>query len=746
MAELLLEFFSEEIPARMQKRAEEDLARALGEKLKAAGLEPKTLATFSTPRRLGLTIGDLPAKAADVNEEKKGPRVGAPDQAIQGFLKSTGLASIDQAQVVEDKKGAFYVARIERAGRATAAILQDVIPEIVRGFPWPKSMRSGESDLQWVRPLQNILCLFDGAPVKIDVGGVKSAPTTWGHRFHAPEKINVTSVGQYKQALAGAHVVLEREERKRTILEGAKQACAARGLELVEDIGLLEEVAGLAEWPVVLLGDMDPAFLDLPGEVIRLSMRTHQKYFAVRDPKSGKLAPHFVTVANVSAKDGGKAIAAGNARVLSARLNDARFFWDTDKKTPLYTAERKAKLEKIVFHQKLGSVWDKVERVRVLAEQLCAVTGVHDLEAVKGAAERAKMDLVTETVGEFPELQGQVGRQLYSKEDGAIASIAAAIEDHYRPIGPADRVPEDRVAVTLALADKLDTLACFWAIDEKPTGSSDPYALRRAGLGLIRILLERQLRLPLQVALLYSGRFAMAAALKSGVANLEHARTPLAAALALGAEGTVPEFVEVSKKAVAALQKSFGSVPAQQWEVERAASILAFLADRLKVQLREQGKRHDLVDAIFSLKDDDFHRVAVRAATLDVFLKSQDGANLLAGYKRAANILAAEEKKGKWSAEEAKGAVDAKLLAEPAEKALHGALEVALPAARAAVEKEDFAAAMKALSGLRAPVDAFFEGVLVNAEDPSLRRNRLLLLSRLVEALSAVADFSKIEG
>jgi len=705
MPQLLIELFSEEIPARMQKRAEEDLAKAFGEKLKAAGLDAKAIKTFSSPRRLGLFIDDLPAKAADVNEERKGPRVGSPDQALQGFLKGAGLTSIDQAQIVEDKKGSFYVAKIERAGRATTEIVQEITPEIIRAFPWPKSMRSQSSDLQWVRPLHNICCVFDGKPVKIAVEGVGSEAVTWGHRFHAPEALPVTSAADHASKLRGAKVLIEREERKTIIIEQAKKLCAAKGLELVEDIGLLEEVAGLVEWPVVLLGDMDPDFLFLPGEVIRLSMRTHQKYFAVRDPKKGGLAPHFIVVANVEAKDGGKAIAAGNARVLSARLSDAQFFWKVDTATPLFTEERKAKLEKIVFHQKLGSVWDKVERVRALAEELCAVTGA-DPKLVREAANLCKMDLVTETVGEFPELQGQVGRQLSALTKGNHESVAAAIEDHYRPLGPNDRVPSDKVAVTLALADKLDSIDRFFDIGEAPTGSSDPYALRRAALGAVRIILANDVRLKLKWAL--DNALWIATKQNEGrrLGNLE------------------------------ARDLVHGTVPAA----------LYFLADRLKVQLRDQGKRHDLVDAVFALGDDDLVRIVARVEALDVFLKTEDGANLLAGYKRAANILAAEEKKGKWSAEEAKGQVDASKLAEPAEKALYEALEKALPAARAAVEKEDFAAAMKALSGLRAPVDAFFEKVLVNAEDPMLRRNRLLLLSRLREALSAVADFSKIEG
>ncbi|MBX3430599.1 MAG: glycine--tRNA ligase subunit beta [Hyphomonadaceae bacterium] len=713
MPQLLLELFSEEIPARMQKRAEEDLAKLFGEKLKGAGLDAKAIKTFSAPRRLGLFIDDLPAKAADVNEERKGPRVGSPEQAIQGFLKGAGLKSIDQAQIVEDKKGAFYVAKIERAGRATPEIVQEIVPEIVRAFPWPKSMRSQSSDLQWVRPLHNICCVFDGKAVKIAVEGVGSEAVTWGHRFHAPEALPVTSAADHASKLRGAKVLIEREERKTIILEQASSLCAAKGLELVEDIGLLEEVAGLVEWPVVLLGDMNRDFLNLPGEVIRLSMRTHQKYFAVRDPKTKGLAPHFIVVANIEAKDGGKAIAAGNARVLSARLNDAQFFWKVDTATSLYTEERKAKLQKIVFHQKLGSVWDKVERVRALAEELCAVTGA-DKKLVAEAANLCKMDLVTETVGEFPELQGQVGRQLSALTKGNHESVAAAIEDHYRPLGPNDRVPSDPVAVTLALADKLDTLVGFWAIDEKPTGSSDPYALRRAALGLVRIILSTNTRM-----------------------------------LAANVIGGASQIISSKSDNVRALVGARISGAATTEDAVRGAlfdDLFQFIVDRLKVQLRDQGKRHDLVDAVFALGDDDLVRIVARVEALDAFLKTEDGANLLAGYKRAANILSAEEKKGKWSADEAKGQVDAAKLAEPAEKALYEALEKALPAARAAVEKEEFAAAMKALSGLRAPVDAFFEKVLVNAAEPLLRRNRLLLLSRLREALSQVADFSKIEG
>ncbi|MES1197251.1 MAG: glycine--tRNA ligase subunit beta [Pseudomonadota bacterium] len=777
MPQLLLELFSEEIPARMQKRAEEDLAKLVTEKLRAGGLDPKAVRTFSSPRHLGLVIDELEAKAADVREERKGPRVGAPDQALQGFLRGAGLSSIEQAEIVNDKKGDFYVARIERAGRVTPEILREIVPEVIRAFPWPKSMRSQSSDLTWVRPLHNVLCMFDGAPVKIEIDGIGNESVTWGHRFHAPKAIPVKNAEEHYAKLREAKVLIDREERKGIILAQAKKVCAERKLELVDDAGLLEEVTGLVEWPVVLMGRMDESFLDLPAEVIRLTMRTHQKYFAVRDPKTKKLAPYFITVANIEAKDGGDAIAAGNARVLSARLNDARFFWDVDRKTPLFTEERKAKLEKIVFHQKLGSVWDKVERVKALAVELCAVTKA-DPAFVERAAMLMKCDLVTETVGEFPELQGQIGRELYLAElnssplprgEGAAQraagegrsnaqtperspaphppppspqgrrgdeSIAAAIEDHYRPLGPNDRVPTDPVAITLALADKLDTLVGFWAIDEKPTGSSDPYALRRAALGFVRMVLDSGIRLRKP----YTRPGEAAPHLlhwldRQGIRVTEFIN---ARAMRRDLQGVseAPENVRVQ------------SVVYKQTPVMFVAGdLIAFLADRLKVQLREQGKRHDLVDAVFALGDDDLVRIVARVEALDAFLKTEDGANLLAGYKRAANILAAEEKKGRGlSEQEASGSVQASLLKEDAEKALATALDKAAPAAQKAVAAEDFAGAMSALSSLRAPVDAFFDAVLVNSDDNLLRRNRLLLLRDIRDALNAVADFSKIEG
>jgi len=724
MADLLLEFFSEEIPARMQARAEADLERLVMDKLTDAGLLPAAVKAFAGPRRLAAAVEGLPERSPDIREERKGPRVGAPEAALQGFLKSAGLSDISEARIVEDKKGASYLALIEKPGRTARDIIAEIVRGIVRAFPWPKSMRSADQDLYWVRPLLRIACVLDGETVAVDVPGVPCGRTTSGHRFHAPAPFEVRRFEDYEQKLRAARVIVRRDERKDLILQEARTLCAAQNLELVEDPGLLEEVAGLAEWPVVLLGQMDSAFLDLPGEVIRLTMRTHQKYFAVRDPKTGGLAPRFVTVANVEAKDGGALIAAGNSRVLAARLNDARFFWDGDLRIALDAPARREKLTKIVFHQKLGSVWDKVERVKALAVALCAATG-GDPALTARAAELAKMDLVTETVGEFPELQGQIGRQIFlaqhassqagdappkaSSRSGAragrgpgaaqtaapddAASIAAAIEDHYRPLGPSDRVPTDPVAVTLALADKLDSLAGFWSIDEKPTGSSDPYALRRAALGVVRILLSSQTRLRIS---------------------------------------------QIITTALAQLGLDVAEIP------DRARDIRAFLADRLKVQMREQGVRHDLVDAVFALGDDDLVRVAAKVEALQAFLKTDDGANLLAGYRRAANILAAEDKKGRGIAPD--WTFDAGVLVEPAEKALAKALAKARPAAEKAVEEENFAAAMRALADLRGPVDSFFEGVLVNAEDAMLRRNRMLLLSQIRDALHAVADVSKIEG
>jgi glycyl-tRNA synthetase beta chain len=714
MPQLLLEFLSEEIPARMQQRAAEDLARLLGAELAAAGLGEAALRTLCGQRRIAAITDDLPARAADVNEERKGPRVGAPEKALEGFLKAAGLKRIEDAQIQNDPKGDFYVAHISRKGRATAEIVAEAVPKIARAFPWPKSMRSGDSDFIWVRPLHAIVCVFDGRPVVFEVGGVASANQTRGHRFHAPAAITVRDAAEYEAKLRAAFVIADRETRKVKILGQAVAACQAKGLELVDDSGLLEELAGLAEWPVVVMGDMDKSFLDLPGEVIRLTMRTHQRYFAARDSKTGHLAPHFIAVANVDASDGGLAIAAGNARVLSARLNDARYFWDVDrfydpieKSRPkkLDAPERIEKLKTIVFHQKLGSVWDKVKRVRALAKALAPIVGADPVLADR-AAVLSKCDLVTEIVGEFPELQGQIGRQL-AELQGENKSVCAAIEDHYRPLGPNDRVPSDPVAITLALADKLDSIVGFFGIGDRPTGSSDPYALRRAALGVVRILLDRSIRLPLRTGL--------------GEALLAYRRVQKALAL-----------------------------------VEERAEQSVFFADRLKVQLRAAGKRHDLVDAVFAPNpvtqevDDDLVRIVARVEALDGFLKTEDGANLLAGHRRAANILAAEEKKGQGLTAAALNAgYQAAVLdnnPQPAERALLEAVNEAGPKAKEAVQNEKFEAAMAALAQFRGPLDLFFEQVLVNDPNAEVRKNRLLLLARIRDALGAVADFSKIEG
>ncbi|MBL8557455.1 MAG: glycine--tRNA ligase subunit beta [Hyphomonadaceae bacterium] len=760
MPQLLLEFFSEEIPARMQARAEADLERLLTEKLTGAGFLPEAVKAFSTPRRLAVVAEGLPAKQPDVREERKGPRVGAPEKALEGFLRGAGLKSIDEAAIHKDPKGDFYVAKIEKKGRETAAVIAEIVPEIVRAFPWPKSMRSGASDLYWVRPLQSILCAFDGETVEIALESVPSGRSTEGHRFHAPGCFEVRRFDDYRDELKKRFVILEREERKAIIAREAKTLCEARNLELVDDAGLLEEVAGLSEWPVVVMGDMDPAFLDLPGEVIRLTMRTHQRYFAVRDPKSKKLAPHFITVANIEASDGGKEIARGNAKVLSARLNDARFFWDLDKSKGLDDEQRLLKLDTIVFHQKIGSVASRLRRVRLAAQQLSRRFGA-DRDLVTEAASLAKADLVTETVGEFPELQGYIGQQL-ALAAGKKVQIANAIGDQYRPVGPNDRVPSDPVAACLAFSDKLDLLCAFWVIGEKPTGSGDPFALRRAALGASAIILQSKARVPLKLAFGYQMRLSLMDVASRSIERLSRESAEAQGKLDAIRESVVREIrtlgmeedLEEQKKWQALLEKMDNESGADGVEAQTSAydiggatdDLLSFFADRLKVQLRDQGKRHDLVDAVFALGDDDLVRIVARVEALDVFLKTEDGKNLLAGYKRAANILAAEDKKGALKDVDFAAAVDAKLFSESAEKALHAALAKAAPAAKAAVEKEDFAAAMTALSGLRAPVDAFMTDVLVNAEDKAVRANRLKLLNQIRDSLAAVADFSKIEG
>jgi glycyl-tRNA synthetase beta chain len=720
MSELLFEIFCEEIPARMQPRAEADLEKLLGDKLKAAGLAWSSLTTFAGPRRLGLVIEGLPVKTEDVREERKGPRVGAPDKAVEGFLRGAGVASLDQCEKREDKKGEFWVAIIEKPGRTTSDVIAEAIPEVMKAFPWPKSMKfdEGEKTQRWVRPLQRLLCLFDGEVVDFDVFGIKSGNITEGHRRMGRGPFTITDYAQYTKVLREeGHVIQSRAEREALILDGARKVCTDAGLELVEDAGLLTEVAGLVEWPVPLLGEMDPDFLDLPPEVITLTMKTHQKYFAVKKPGEPGVTSKFVCVANQVAPDGGVAIAAGNARVLSARLSDARHFWDNDRKTPL--SQMAAQLSKVTFHEKLGTVADKVERVAALARELAPVVGA-DPDLAEKAARLAKADLVSEMVYEFPELQGAMGRY-YALDQGEDAAVADAIKDHYKPQGPSDAVPSAPVSAAVALADKLDTLVGFWAIDEKPTGSKDPFALRRAALGVIRILLDGNVR----ISLVRESRFAIT---QSGFSWLRK-------------EAGLFNETDFHNA------HEFGSAEQNDALADAIVpDLLAFFADRLKVHLRDEGIRHDVIDAVFALGDDDLVRVTAKARALQAFLDTEDGAALLAGFNRAANILKAEEKK---SGETYAGDPDADYLSgapEADEQTLISALTQADPVVESALEKEDFTAAMAALAGMRAPIDAFFENVTVNTDDERLRRNRLLLLSRIRTAVCAVADFDKISG
>jgi glycyl-tRNA synthetase beta chain len=695
MPDLLLELRSEEIPARMQRRAAEDLKKLVTDALVERGFLYEGAKAFSTPRRLALHIAGLPARGEAVREERRGPRVGAPEAAIQGFLKGARLASLDDAQRITDpKKGEFYLAVIERPGRETLDVLAELLPEIIRTFPWPKAMRWGAASaqpgaLRWVRPLQSIVATFGPETetpevVPFAVGGIAAGTVTYGHRFLAPGPIEVRRFDDYIQALERAKVILDADRRKDVILHDARDLAFARGLDLVEDEGLLEEVSGLVEWPVVLMGSFDAAFLDIPAEAIRATIRANQKCFVLRKSGSEDLAPAFILVSNLVASDGGQAITAGNERVVRARLSDAKFFWETDKATKL--EDRLPKLDSIVFHEKLGTQGERIARIAALAKALAPLIGA-DPALAERAARLAKADLVTEMVGEFPELQGLMGRK-YAALQGEHASVCAAIEEHYKPVGPSDRVPSDPVSIAVALADKLDTLVGFWAIDEKPTGSKDPYALRRAALGVIRLLLDRSLRLRLLDQLRAADRGA-------------------------GAD---------------------------------LGDLLAFFADRLKVYLRDQGARHDLIDAVFALPgQDDLLMVVRRVEALQAFLETEDGRNLLAGVKRASNILRIEEKKDGRAYD---AAPDSALAAsgEPAERALAEALAGAASTASQAIASEDFSGAMRALSTLRAPVDAFFQDVTVNAPDPKLRENRLLLLNALRAATRAVADFSKIEG
>jgi glycyl-tRNA synthetase beta chain len=758
MPDLLLELFSEEIPARMQAKAADDLRKMVTDKLVAEGLVYEGAKAFVTPRRLALTVHGIPVRQPDLKQERKGPKMGAPDAAVQGFLKATGLKSLDEAKIQRDPKGDFYIALIEKPGRPAIDVIAEIIPLIIRTFPWPKQMRWGERSarngaLTWVRPLHSIIATFgpeteEPEIVKFDVAGIEAGQTTRGHRFMAPAEITVRRFDDYVSKLEAAKVVLDPERRKNIILEDAKELAFAQGFELVEDQVLLDEVAGLVEWPVVLMGSFDEEFLSIPGEVIRATIRNNQKCFVVRTaslppplrgrvgeggeqqalasdgpppltpPRKGegeRLANRFILTANVEATDGGKAIVAGNERVIRARLSDAKFFYESDLKNwkDKSPDDLLKKFDQIVFHEKLGTQAERIARITRLAVELAPLVKA-DPAKVEAAAKLAKADLLTEVVGEFPELQGLMGKY-YALAQGADPSVAAASEDHYKPQGPNDRVPTDPVSIAVALADKIDILTGFWAIDEKPTGSKDPFALRRAALGVIRLLLDNQKRISL---------------------------LPI----------FIRQFDQYSGVDAAAL----------------AFDLLAFLNDRMKVQLRDQGARHDLVDAVIQVgqpvyppgrdelakskapspdlflpfTNDVLFLVVRRVEALGKFLDTDDGKNLLAGTKRASNILAIEEKKDKRKFD---GAPDANLYQLDEEKTLASAIAQVKTEASAAVAKEDFASAMTAMAKLRPAVDAFFDKVKVNDDDKAVRENRLKLLNEIREATRAVADFSKIQ-
>ena len=770
MPDLLLELRSEEIPARMQRKAAGDLKKLVADGLVEAGLTYEAASEHWTPRRLALDIRGVTARSRDVNEEIKGPSTTAPEQAIQGFLRKAGLESVAQAHVHTDpKKGDFYVAHVSRPGRAAEEIIAGLMPGIIRNFPWPKSMRWGAASakpgsLRWVRPLQSILCTFgpetsDPEIVDFEVDGIRAGNVTWGHRFHAPQAFHVKRFDDYVAKLEAAKVVLDAERRKRIILDDARNLAFAAGLDLVEDEGLLEEVSGLVEWPVVLAGEFEQAFLGIPPEIIRLTIRANQKCFVTRPRgEADRLSSRFVLVANIEASDGGAEIARGNGKVVRARLSDAVHFWNTDQadlpdlvslvpsaekfaldlKKPLDQRMARLDLLNVTFHARLGTQGARVERIRRLAAELAPLVGAEPAMAER-AAVLAKADLPTEVVGEFPELQGAMGRK-YALVQGEDASVAAAIEEHYRPQGPSDSVPSDPVSIAVALADKLDTLTGFWAIDEKPTGSKDPYALRRAALGVIRILIENGIRLRLFDAIFAASvEYEIHEDTKKEeredriIESVEHEIGLVHHARKLRRDREEERNFEEND-----LQSAIGTFKLEAISVD----LLSFFHDRLKVYLRDKGARHDLIDAVISPEADDLLIVVSRVAALGIFLDSEDGQNLLAGTRRAANILAAEEKKGTRIARE----VDSALFRQDEERALFEAVAHAERDAGEAIAVQDFSAAMQALAALRRPVDAFFEAVLVNDEDEAVRANRLALLSRIRGATGQMADFSKIAG
>lgn len=733
MTDFLLELRCEEIPARMQLKASDDLARLFTEELAKTGLKPESIDSFVTPRRLALIARNLPLETAAVSEEFKGPRTAAPAQALEGFLRKTGLTQ-DQ---LEDRDGVWF-ATVNKAGRATAEVLAEAIPTIIRAFPWPKSMRWGTASqttesLRWVRPLQGIVAIFGEDLVDIEIEGVRSGYATLGHRFHHPGEITIGSAHDYVEKLRACHVIVSHQERQSIIEAKAAEAAAAHGYSVIEDKGLVAENAGLTEWPVPLLGDFDPAFLEVPPEVIQLTLRINQKYFVLRDA-SGQLAPAFICTANIEAKDGGAAIIAGNRKVLAARLSDARFFWDQDRKTKLEDHARK--LERITFHEKLGTVADKVERVAKLARWLVeeGVVKGADADLAEQAARLAKADLVTEMVGEFPELQGVMGGY-YARAEGLPDAVADAIRDHYKPIGQGDEVPCAATTIAVSLADKLDTLVAFFAAGMFPTGSKDPFALRRSALAILSLLTENGLRMPLASAISYS----------FDLIRRSFLNTQLMTELSKLRGKDIAGNQEHLDRLMVSIMAGFN--PDRAWtDMERDAAtalvgeLLDFFADRLKVQQREAGVRHDLIDAVFALGgEDDLVRLLARVTALQSLVATDDGTNLLAGYKRAANIL---KKEGVKTADK----VELTYVPEQAEAGLIAALDIAEPRATAAVGAEDFEGAMAALATLRAPIDAFFEAVTVNDADPAKRSARLALLARVREAVHAVADFSKITG